>query len=203
MSTEVTKKETMALLYKDDSIDHLITVDKFNVLLNMQPPARWVKQNPYANNSKYLPIDKVEYLLKKIFKSYRVEVLRENSMFNAVYVAVRLHYFNPVENIWQYQDGLGASQVQTKKGASAADFTQINNGAVEMALPKAKSNAIKDAAHNIGRIFGSDLNRNEIVPVTPDTELQDRQYQKEKDRVLALIKDGQEVSDEIKKQYGI
>lgn len=203
MSTEITRKETAQLLYNDKSIDHLVTVDKFNVLLNQPPPAKWIKKNKYANNAAYLPIDKVEYLLKKIFKRYKVEVLRENTMFNAVYVAIRLHYFNPVLNEWEWQDGVGASQISTESGASPADLSKIKNLAVEQALPKAKSNATKDAAHNIGRIFGADLNRNEVIPVNPDSDLYDRQFQKEKERVLALIKDGQHVSDEVKKQYGI
>jgi hypothetical protein len=43
-------------------------------------------------------------------------------MFNSVYVAIRLHYLNPVSGEWSYHDGVGSAQIQTKAGASAADL---------------------------------------------------------------------------------
>lgn len=60
-----------------------------------------------------------------------------------------------------HQDGVAAKEMQTaaQSGALKMDFSNINRGAIELAIPNAKSQAIKDAAHHIGRIFGSDLNR--------------------------------------------
>jgi hypothetical protein len=55
-------------------------------------------------------------------------------MFNSVYVAIRLHYLNPVSGEWSYHDGVGSAN-QTKAGASAADLGSISNNAVMMALP--------------------------------------------------------------------
>lgn len=202
MSKEIVKK-TFTALYKDDAVIQLANLDEFNALLNQQPPAKWVKTNPYANNSKYLPIDKVEYMLRKIYKEVEIEVLREGVMFNSVYVVVRIHYINPVTGEKKFQDGTGAKQIQTKRGASPADFANINNNAVEMALPIAKVNAIKDASHNLGRIFGGDLNRKEMIEITPDETLQDKKFEIEKKRIQDLINDGQDVSQEIKDKYGL
>ena len=42
--------------------------DKFNFLMNQEPPKSWVKEHPYIRGHKYLPIDTVKYLLRKIFK---------------------------------------------------------------------------------------------------------------------------------------
>lgn len=133
--------------------------DAFKALLNQAPPAKWVKANKYANGSLYLPIDKVEYLLDKIFRRWRVEVLNVGHAFNGVHVTVRLHYLNPVTGEWEFQDGVGADEMQVKSGTSPADLANINKSALAMSIPKAKTEAIKDASHHIGRIFGRDLNR--------------------------------------------
>lgn len=204
METKQLQKAQIQALYKDEGLDELIKHDQFNVLLNQNPPPKWIKLNKYAGNSQYLPIDKVEYLLRKIFKKFKVDILRESTMFNSVYVAIRLHYFNPVSNEWEYQDGIGAEQIQTKSGASPADLASINNNAVSIALPKAETAAIKDAAHKIGRIFGSDLNRKEVEEVKPDQTLYERQFEKERERIIKLIEAGSYTpTKEEKEKYGI
>ena len=104
---------TLAELY-DDNIELAFKQDQFNQLVNVEPKKDWVKVNKYANNSKYVPIGVVETLLQKLFKKHRVEVLREGVMFNAVYVTVRLHYLNLINNEWDFHDGVGAVQLQTK-----------------------------------------------------------------------------------------
>ncbi|AXF52578.1 MAG: recombination protein [Caudoviricetes sp.] len=195
MSKDLVKK-TFSDLIESDKIVKMANLDEFNALINQEPPQKWIKTNPYANNSKYLPIDKVELLLRKIYKDVDIEVLREGVMFNALYVTVRIHYTHPVTGEKCFKDGVGASQVQTKKGASPADMANINNGAVEMGLPKAKTQAIKDACDNLGRIFGSDLNRKDILPETLDQNLQDKKYQVERERMLAAIENGYKPTDE-------
>lgn len=141
--------------------------DDFNLLLNQEVPVKWVKENKFANNSKYIPIDKVEFLLTRIFGQWRVEIIDYKQLFNAVSCHIRLHYLNPVTNQWSYHDGVGAMQVQTKSGSSPADLASINNSAVMMALPAAKSYAIKDAADHLGKLFGRDLNRKDVQAFVP------------------------------------
>jgi len=155
------KLPTLAELHHD--ITAADKNDKLNLLLNQDPPAKWVKRNPYAGNTAYLPIDKIELLLTRIFQHWKIEVLREGQMFNSVYVTVRLHYKNPLTNEWMYHDGTGAVGVQTDAGKTASDLGAIKQNAIMMALPAAKSYAVKDAAENIGRLFGSNLNRRDTV----------------------------------------
>ena len=137
--------------------------DKLNFLLNQPPPQTWVKKHPYVKNHNYIPIDKIEYLLRKIFKKYRIEILREGTSFNGVYVAVRVHYLNLIDDSWDYHDGIGAIHLQVKKGSSPSDLANINNGALSMAFPLAKTLAIKDACDMFGKLFGSDLNRRDTL----------------------------------------
>jgi hypothetical protein len=68
-------------------------------------------------------------------------------------------------------DGIGAAQLQTKQGTSPADLQNINNGALSMAFPIAKTIAVKDAADHIGKLFGADLNRKETLDYKPDSDL--------------------------------
>lgn len=145
--------------------------DQLNLLLNQPPPNTWVKDHPFIKGYKYLPIDKVEHLLRKIFKSYRIEITGQGTSFNAVWVTVRVHFKDPITGEWSYHDGIGAAQLQTQKGTSPADLANINNGAVMMAFPIAKSVAIKDACDHFGSLFGANLNRRDIVEFVPDKGL--------------------------------
>lgn len=137
--------------------------DQLNALLNQQVPQTWIKEHPFAKNVRYIPIERVEFMLTKIFGEWRVEVKREGQMFNSVYVCVRLHFKNPTTGEWQFHDGLGAVGVQTDKGASASDLSAIKQDAIMKALPAAESYAVKDAAEKLGKIFGKDLNRKEAI----------------------------------------
>lgn len=136
--------------------------DQLKMLLNQPPSNKWIKKHPMTKKE-YMPIDKVEFLLDRIFQEYRIEVLREGVMFNSIFCTVRVHYKNPISGEWNFHDGVGAKSVQTDSGKSAADMAAIKDAAVQMALPTAKSFAIKDAADHLGKVFGRDLNRKDTV----------------------------------------
>lgn len=154
-----------------DDIEMAYKNDAFNALMNNQPPAKWVLEHPFIKNYRYIPIDKIEHLLKKIFKAYRIEITGQGTAFNGVWVTVRVHYFHPISNEWQYHDGIGAAQLQTAKGTSPADLVNINNGALSMAFPIAKTVAIKDACDHFGVMFGANLNRKDTVNFTVDNNI--------------------------------
>ena len=173
---ELYAKPELAL--KQDMVSHY---------LNQQPPKSWVKEHPFIRGYKYLPIEKVEFMLKKIFKKYRIEILREGTSFNGVYVVVRLWYQDLVTGEMECQDGIGAVQLQTAKGTSPADLANINNGALSMAFPLAKTVALKDAADMLGDIFGANLNRKDVLAFQMDAKLAEVVRSKEEVRMLALI----------------
>lgn len=142
--------------------------DEFVSLMNQPPAPEWVKEHPYIKGHKYLPIERVEFLLKSIFKNYRIEITGQGTAFNGVWVTIRLHYVHPVTGDWQYHDGIGSVQLQTAKGTSPADLSNINNGALSMAFPLAKTLAVKDAADMFGKLFGADLNRKDVITYQQD-----------------------------------
>lgn len=139
----------------------VIQQDKLLTFLNMEPPVKWVKEHPFIKGYKYLPIDKVEFLLKSIFRQYKIEVLKTGMLMNAIECTVRVHYLDPVTNTWLCHDGVGAQELQTKSGSGVLklDMSNVNSGAVAMALPIAKTVALKDACDHLGNVFGTNLNR--------------------------------------------
>lgn len=163
---------TLADLTKDKEVAK--NTDKFNFLMNQDPPEKWVKEHPVISGHLYVPIDKIEHVMKRVFKEYRFEIKETKMMMNAVVVTVRVHYKHPVTNEWNWQDGIGAEELQTEKnsGALKADMSNVKRGALPMAAPIAEVTAIKDACHKIGRLFGSDLNRKDVAPYKMDDELQ-------------------------------
>ena len=140
-------------------IDIKVEQNQLNVLLNAEPPAGWVKQHPMTKNVKYLPIERVEYLLTRIFLKWNVEIKSVQIVANSVVVCVRLHYQDILSEEMLWQDGIGAAPIQTKSGAGAMEWDKTLNDAVMKAAPAAESYAIKDAAEKIGKLFGKDLNR--------------------------------------------
>jgi hypothetical protein len=178
MSTlpEVKKSELPQLKDLVSDVANYDKSDDLNFLLNQPVPEKWIKHHPFIKkeitNEKgqkikvpypYLPIDKVEHLLRKIFKRHRIEITGQGQSFNGVFVTVRVWYWNPIFNEFDFHDGIGAIQLQVKSGSSPADLSNINNGALSMAYPLAKTLAVKDACDHLGELFGANLNRNDAI----------------------------------------
>jgi hypothetical protein len=167
-----TPRELPKLAELHQSPEEAFKNDELNRLLSSPVHHSWIKQHPIVKVKnefgqmaplQYLPIDKVEFLLTKIFQRWRREIISVQVMFHSVAVVVRLHVLNPVTGEWDFNDGGGAVAVQTDKDASAADLSKIKANAVQIALPAAISYALKDAAECFGSIFGKDLNKHGLI----------------------------------------
>jgi hypothetical protein len=145
--------EDNALTLKDNAL---------MVLLNQEPPEKWVKFHPITNG-RYIPIERVEYLLSALFTKWWVEVKTVQTIANSVVVTVRLFVVNPITQSEEWQDGVGASPIQTDKGQGAMDWNHAKADGVLKAAPSAESYAIKDAAEKFGKMFGKDLNRKDSI----------------------------------------
>lgn len=162
-------------LYNQSIVATKDEIKLFNSLMNNEPKPDWVVEHPYIKQEvtingvkqkvpyRYIPIGTVEYLLTSIFGQYDIEITGQGTAFNGVWVTVRVHYLSPITGTMRYHDGIGAAQLQTKSGSSPAELQNINNGALSMAFPNAKTIAIKDACDHFGKLFGRDLNRKDYV----------------------------------------
>ena len=164
---------TISDIYADK--DGITNNTALAVILNAQPPDNWVKTHP-VTNMKYIPVERVEYLLTRIFGRWKLEVKESDVKANSMQVIVRLHYIDPVTGEWDWQDGIGASPLQTNKGSGAIDFNQIKSAAVQMAAPAAESYALKDAAEKLGKIFGKDLNRKDEINYSNLSEVNQKRF---------------------------
>ena len=161
---------TLSQIYADDSMQPIAKDNAFQVLINAEPDPRWLKDHPTAKverlNSqgqkvkvpaKYIPIERIEWLLINVFLKYKVEIKEVQLIANSVCVTVRLFYYDHIAKEWHWQDGVGASPLQTDSGTGAGG--SLKSAAVMMAAPAAETYAVKDAAEKIGRLFGKDINR--------------------------------------------
>lgn len=192
-NNEIPKNNLPTLKELNTDVKRAFKNDQLNYLLNQDPPKKFVKDFPAEMriSGSYLPIDKVEFLLTRIFQQWKVEILDCGTAFQSCFVTIRLHYLSPATNEWSYHDGIGASPVQTDAGKSAADLSAIKSRAVQIAFPIAKSLAIKDAADHLGRLFGRDINRKDPIafsgayyqPETITKEDLSELYEKHKDKL--------------------
>jgi hypothetical protein len=83
--------------------------DQLNLLLNQPPHQDWLKKYPsemgIVGGGVYLPIDKVDFMLKRIFGKTRIEVRQVQQLFQSIEVTVRIHYKDPTSGEWEWQDG--------------------------------------------------------------------------------------------------
>lgn len=170
---------TMAEVYNNEDMSLLQRDNAFQVLINQEPNPKWLKDHPMAKveitdekgnkkkvPAKYIPIERIEWLLINVFLRYKVEVKQVQLIANSVCVTVRLYYYDHINKEWHWQDGVGASPLQTDSG-SGADASRIKTAAVQMGAPAAETYAIKDAAEKIGRLFGKDINRADRISFEP------------------------------------
>jgi hypothetical protein len=155
--TQLTKLPTLQelLVENEDSLKQ----NALTVLLNQDPPAKWLVQHPMIRDYRYIPIEKIEYLLTRIFGNFNVEIRSTQIVANSVVVTVRLHVINPINGQAMWQDGIGAAPIQTDKGAGATDWNAVKTDGVQKAAPAAETYAVKDAAEKFGKIFGRDVSR--------------------------------------------
>lgn len=159
--TKPNKIPTLQEIYNDTAL--VEKQNKLNIILNAEPRKEWIKDHPYVKGLKYLPIERVEYLLTMIFSKWRVEVKDVKILANSIVTTVRVYVQDPITSEWDYQDGIGAMPIQVQKGSGATEFDKMNSTAIQIGTPASESFAIKDACEKFGRIFGKDLNRKDNI----------------------------------------
>lgn len=157
--TEI-KEDTLTIAQLNE-IDRIVkTKATYKQILSLDPPSSIVKYHDFGKFN-YLPITAVERLLDGLFDGWNPEILREGVAVNGFYVVVRLKAKIPQSDEYLVADGIGFAEFQTQKGAAPTDFTKLMSSAGVMTVPKAKAEAIKNAAKSFGNLFGRNLARND------------------------------------------
>lgn len=165
-------------LYEEKAIEIATRHNDLNKLLNRPPKREWIVPHPIAKKKiqtkegevevpvESIPIGILEYLMTSIYTKWKREVKNVFTIANSIVVVIRVWYLDPVTGDWDWTEGAGAAPIRTKKGASATDFSQVQDSSVQTGVPAATSYAFKDAVENLGKIFGKDLNRNAVMDYT-------------------------------------
>jgi len=178
---EKTLFESKNLPALNDEINSLKSAEQFQTLLNSQPNKADLKTNKFANNAEYIPIGVICNRLDEVYSGLWETTSTISIIVNAVVCNLDLKVFHPVFKVWITRNGIGASAIEVEKGSAPTDFTKVTSKAIEKGSPKAKSEALKNAAKDLGQYFGRGLNRDEITyePLSEqlsgaDTELANR-----------------------------
>lgn len=158
------KIPTLAELHADNP--DAFANDKLKTLLNMAPNMMWVKKHPMTGMP-YMPVDKVDHLLDRIYGRWEVSIKSIFQIEQSVCAIITLKVWNPHRNDWDCQDGVGAMPIQVDKDSKASDMSSLKSNAIQLAAPAAVSYAKKDAADNLGTIFGRNVARKDTIMFDP------------------------------------
>jgi hypothetical protein len=146
-------KLTLETLY--NGVGFIKGVENLDEILNSEPKKEWLKEHPQVRGFMYLPIERVEFLLTRLYDNIKIEIRSVISAENRAVVTVRVNYGDGM-----FHDGVGSAQISKTQPS-------------EMAFPLAKSLAFKDAIEFNGKIFGKDLNRSDVSIVTTPKTIDD------------------------------
>lgn len=179
------------------------SLDEYNLIVGSKPERYKPRQHPTIKVEKnvkgvktrvpleYYEIGFVEANLDRVFNGlWNDEVVDTKLIANSVVVTVKLWYYNPAMEVWQFKTGIGAAPIQTNAGAGPTDFSQIKTSGVQIAAPAAKSFALKNAAQQIGNAFGRHLNREFDFDYVKDDRM-DKILSKEDKRIIEFIENAE------------
>lgn len=153
-----------------------MSLQEFNELLNEEPNPEIIKVND--DGYRHIPIAHLEADLRRCFEG-RVEFQKTPSqmIFNSVDCDAVIRVFHPVLKEYQTFYGPGTVVIESISQGKYADTQKVVKVADEsIATALAFAEAKKSAARQIGRRFGSDLNRSEAPGKVSAYDTNDEKY---------------------------
>lgn len=136
---------TPEILYS--GVGYIENIENLDEVLSWQPKKEWIQEAPEIKAGwRYLPIEKVEFLLSRLFNLMSVYVTPYPS---PTYVTVKVEI------------GFRSDKIIQVDGVASAEINKTQN--VSMATALAESLAKKAACEHLGTIFGRSLNRKDII----------------------------------------
>lgn len=165
VKTEDRKLPTSAELENDIRI----RLQNFCTLLSRIPDHKELQKTP-DGKAHYLPIDFVETTLDELFYGlWETKNFEWKTIANEVTGAITLRVFHPTAKTWIERTGCASYPIMVDKTPEnltgqdrnrwALDINNKKPNALDMGLPKLKSDCLKNAALSIGNIFGRNINR--------------------------------------------
>lgn len=168
--------------------DIRIKLQNFLKLLNRQPNSNELEKTP-DGKAYYLPIDFVETQLDELFFGlWETKCFEWKTIANEVTASITLRVFHPTANVWIERIGCASYAIMVdaapkdEKGNDVLTkqeknrwYLDVNNkkpNALDMGLPKLKTDCLKNACLSLGNIFGRNTNRklkDSYSPLVKDT----------------------------------
>lgn len=135
-------------------------LEQFQKLLNADPDQAWLVKSA-DGKAKTLGISHVENQLDVVFFGlWSVENCKTAQHFNEITCICELVCIHPVTGHEIRRTGFSSTVITQDSGAPLSSFNETKKkNALDLAFPKLKSEALKNAAQSLGKRFGRDLNR--------------------------------------------
>lgn len=135
-------------------------LEQFQKLLNTEPQADWLVKSA-DGKAQTLGISHVENQLDIVyFGLWSVENVNTSVVFNEITCTLELVLVHPITGHQIRRSGFASTVITQDSGAPLSTFNESKKkNALDLAFPKLKSEAIKNAAQSLGKRFGRDLNR--------------------------------------------
>lgn len=163
----------MELTAPQNGIAHLRpkfqSLEEFTKIVNSAPPPEGIAATP-DGRAKYMAVSFIESKLDEIYlRQWGATNVNIQIVANEILVWLTLWVIDPITGVKIERPGFAAVQITvdkapanlegSAKNAWALDLNNKKPNACYLSFPKAKSEAIKNAAQSLGKIFGRDINR--------------------------------------------
>lgn len=148
-----------------------VKLQNFMSNLNKQPKPESLGQTP-DKKGKTILISHIETTLDEYyFGLWETVNFRWTQIGNEIVGAIDLRVFHPVAGIWITRQGAASIVIMVdrapdgmtgaEKNLWALNMENKKSNALDMGFPKLKAECLKNAANNLGSLFGRDINRKE------------------------------------------
>jgi hypothetical protein len=150
-------------------LDFRIKLQNFCTILAKQPEANELQKTP-DGKAMYLPIDFIETTLDELYYGlWETKEFRWQAIANEITASITLRVFHPTAQVWIERVGSASIAIMVDKAPDglvgqernrwALDVGNKKPNALDMGLPKLKTDCIKNAALSLGNKFGRNINR--------------------------------------------
>lgn len=160
--------------------DFRVKLQNFVKLLSTVPNRTELQKTP-DGKAFYLPIDFVETSLDELFYGlWETKNFEWKAIANEITASITLRVFHPTAKVWIERIGTASIAIMVDKAPDglmgqdknrwALDIGNKKPNALDMGLPKLKTDCIKNASLSLGNAFGRNLNRKFIDTYKPLTK---------------------------------
>jgi hypothetical protein len=163
------------IMTPDAETDFRLKLQNFCTVLSRIPDHKELQKTP-DGKAWYLPVDFVETTLDELFYGlWETKEFQWKAIANEITASIVLRVFHPTAKTWLERTGCASYPIMVDAPPKNSDGTDkligqeknrwyldVNNkkpNALDMGLPKLKTDCLKNAALSLGNIFGRNINR--------------------------------------------